>query len=132
MEQTNKKKKNIQTVVGMVVGALAIFLVQHFLFTTPTYDQVMMQAASEINKSCPIMVDQETRLDNTIALPENVFQYNYTLVNMEKATTNIAELENYLKPTLINSVKTSPNMKINRDNKTTMGYFYKDTNGDFV
>ncbi|HKZ37578.1 MAG TPA: hypothetical protein VJ184_08015 [Chryseolinea sp.] len=126
MEQTDKKKKNIQTIVGMVVGALTIFLVQHFLFKAPTYDQVMMQAASEINKSCPLMVDQETRLDNTMALPENVFQYNYTLVNMEKATTNIAELENYLKPTLINSVKTNPNMKINRDNKTTMGYFDKD------
>lgn len=78
------------------------------------------------------MVDQETRLDNAVALPENVFQYNYTLVNMEKASTDASQLENYLKPILINNVKSNPDMKINRDNKTTMGYYYKDKNGEFL
>ncbi len=51
---------------------------------------------------------------------------------MEKATTDISYLENYLRPTLINTVKTNPDMKINRDNKTTMGYYYKDKNGEFL
>ena len=91
-----------------------------------------MNAASEINKSCPMMVDKETRLDNTIALPENVFQYNYTLVNMEVATTDVNQLENYVKPILINTVKTNPDMKTNREHKTTMGYSYKDKNGIFL
>jgi hypothetical protein len=116
----------------MVVGAVTLVLVQQFFFKAPSYDEVMMQAASEINKSCPFMVDQETRLDNAVALPGNVFQYNYTLVNMEKATTDISQLENYLKPTLINNVKSNPDMKINRDNKTTMGYYYKDRDGAFL
>ena len=132
MESTDKKKKNVQTIVGMITGGLALVLVQHFFFKAPTYDQVMMKAASEINKSCPMMVDKETRLDNAVALPENIFQYNYTLVNMEKATTDISQIENYLRPILINSVKTNPDMKINRDNKTTMGYYYKDKNGEFL
>jgi hypothetical protein len=39
-----------------------------------------MAAANELNKSCLMMVDQDTRLDNAVALPENVFQYNYTLI----------------------------------------------------
>jgi hypothetical protein len=132
MEQTDKKKKNIQTIVGLIAGGVTLVLVQQFFFKAPTYDQVMMKAASEINKSCPMMVDQETRLDNSVALPDNIFQYNYTLVNMEKATTDISYLENYLRPTLINTVKTNPDMKINRDNKTTMGYYYKDKNGEFL
>lgn len=132
MEQNNKKKKNIQTVVGLAVGAITMLLIQFYFFRAPSYEQVMMQAASEINKSCPMMVDQETRLDNTIALPENVFQYNYTLVNMEKAIIDVAQMENYLKPILINSVKTSPDMKVNRENKTTMGYHYRDKNGEFL
>jgi len=132
MEQTDKKKKRIQTIVGMIAGGVTMVLVQQFFFKAPTYDQVMMKAASEINKSCPIMVDQETRLDNTVALPENIFQYNYTLVNMEKATADISQLETYLKPILINGVKTNPDMKVNRDNKTTMGYYYKDKNGEFL
>jgi hypothetical protein len=132
MESPDKKTKNIQTIVGMITGGLALVLVQHFFFKAPTYDQAMMKAASEINKSCPMMVDQETRLDNAVALPENIFQYNYTLVNIEKATTDISQIENYLRPILINGVKTNPDMKINRDNKTTMGYYYKDKNGEFL
>lgn len=132
MEQTEKRKKNIGTIIGLVVGAVTLVLVQQFFFKAPTYDQVMMHAASEINKSCPIMVDQETRLDNAVALPENIFQYNYTLVNMEKGAIDVAQLENSLKPTLISNVKTNPDMKINRDNKTTMGYYYKDKNGEFL
>lgn len=116
----------------MVVGVATFILVQQLFFKAPTYDEAMMQAASDINKSCPIMVDQETRLDNVVALPGNVFQYNYTLVNMEKAAIDIAALESQLKPILINNVKTNPDVKINRDHKTTMGYTYKDMNGEFL
>ena len=132
MENGDKKKKNIQTVVGLIAGIASLILVQHFFFNAPSYDQAMMQAASEINKSCPIMVDRETRLDNAVALPENVFQYNYTLVNMEKATMDIEGLQNNLRPTVINFVKTNPDMKINRENKTVMAYYYKDKNGEFL
>jgi hypothetical protein len=131
-QQTGKKKMTAQKIVGVIVGVTTMILVQQFFFKTPSYNEAMIQAASEINKSCPIMIDQETRLDNAIALPENVFQYNYSLVNMEKATTDIAQLENYLRPALINTVKTNPDMKINRENKTTMGYYYKDKNGEFL
>ncbi|MEQ9375004.1 MAG: hypothetical protein RIG68_07505 [Imperialibacter sp.] len=132
MQEPEKKKKNIPALIGIVAGGLTMILVQQFFFKAPSYDQQMMSAASEINKSCPMMVDQETRLDNAVALPENVFQYNYTLVNMEKASTDASQLENYLKPILINNVKSNPDMKINRDNKTTMGYYYKDKNGEFL
>ena len=56
----------------------------------------MMAAASELNKSCPMMVDQDTRLDNAIALPENVFQYNYTLVNLTKDELDLEKFTAYM------------------------------------
>ena len=128
----SKKKINIPALVGMGIGIIGIALLQHFFFPKNTYNQEMMQAASEINKSCPFMVDSDTRLDNTMAMPDNVFQYNYTLVNMEKATTDVEQLEEYLRPTIVNTVRTNPDMKINRDHKTTMSYAYKDKNGEFL
>lgn len=132
-QASNKKKNvNVTKIVGAITGGVVMILVQQFFFKGPTYDEAMMQAASELNKSCPIMIDQETRLDNTVALPGNVFQYNYTLVNMEKAAIDIALLENELTPRVINHVKTNPDMKIYRDHKTTMGYAYKDKNGEFL
>jgi hypothetical protein len=92
----------------------------------------MMETASEINKSCPIMIDNATRLDNAVALPGNIFQYNYTLVNLIKDSVNINELKNYLEPTIINFVKSNPEMKSLRENKTTINYYYKDKTGLFL
>src|SRR3954451_22421489 len=74
---TEKKGKKY---LGMVVGAIAFGLsywgVQEIFFKPPSFDKVMMTAASELNKTCPIMVDHDTRLDNAVALPDNAIQYN--------------------------------------------------------
>ena len=75
------------------------------------------------------MVDNATRLDNSIALPNNVFQYNYTLVTMLKDSININDLKNYLEPRIVNDVRTNPAMKYIRDNKVTVNYSYKDMAG---
>jgi hypothetical protein len=92
----------------------------------------MMEAASELNKTCPFMVDKDTRLDNAAALPGNIFQYNYTLVNLDKSEVNVDTVKKYVEPGLINNVKTSPGLKVYRDNKVTMAYNYRDKNGVFV
>lgn len=112
-----------------------LMLISVFLIgcsNTSTFDKKMMAAASELNKSLPMMVDQETRLDNAIALPENVFQYNYTLVNLTKDEIDLEVFTAYMKPQITNNVKTNPDLKFFRDNQVTMGYFYKDKNGEFV
>jgi len=132
MEETGKKKSKMKTVIGFIVGIGTIILVQQFFFKTPSFDKAMMEAASEINKSCPFMVDQYTRLDNVVALPNNTFQYNYSLINMNKEDVDIVGLTNYLEPTIVNNVKTNPDLKAYRDNKTTMAYYYKDKNGNFI
>ena len=78
------------------------------------------------------MVDQETRLDNAVALPDNAFQYNYTLVNFNKDELDLEEFTASMEPQLTNNVKTNPDLKIFRDNHVTMKYYYKDKNGEFV
>lgn len=92
----------------------------------------MMQAASELNKTCPVMVDQYTRLDNAVALPDNSVQYNYTLVSTTKSEVNMDTVMKYIKPSIINNVRTNPDLKLYRENNTTMVYSYKDMNGEFV
>lgn len=92
----------------------------------------MMEAASELNKSCPIMVDQQTRLDNVVALPDNAFQYNYTLVAYDKSEINIDTVKKYIEPTLVNTVRTNPDLKSFREHNVTMIYNYRDKHGVFV
>ena len=45
---------------------------------------------------------------------------------------NLNAFEEYMQPLLLNNIKTNPDLKIYRDNKTTMAYYYKDMNGEFI
>jgi hypothetical protein len=126
------KMKNIKNIVRVIAVFLLIFAVQKIFFKNYSIDKEMMAAASEINKSCPVMVDSETRLDNSIALPNNVFQYNYTLVNVEKGNVDTVSMKNYLEPNITNFVKSSPQMQYQRDNKCILNYCYKDKRGLYL
>ena len=131
-KKTDNGKKTLGFIVGIIAFGLSYFAIQQLFFKAPTLDKAMMEMASEINKTCPIMIDSETRLDNAISLPKNIFQYNYTLLNIDKASTDTLEMRKYLEPTITNLVKTSPQMKFQRDHKTIVNYYYKDKAGSFL
>jgi len=124
------KSQIVGIIVGTVVAAIVSVLVQQWL--SPTIDKVMMKTASELNKTCPIMLDADTRLDNVLALPNKTFSYNYTLVNYEKEMVDTIALKNYLMPNIINNIKTNPEMKFVRDAGVIMKYYYKDKNGNYL
>jgi hypothetical protein len=124
-------KKILSSVIGVIAFFITFYAVQHFFFNS-SIDKDMMAVASELNKSCPVMVDSETRLDNTIALPDKVFQYNYTLVNVDKSQADTISMKNYLEPNIINQVKTNPQMQYQREHKWTLNYLYKDKKGLYL
>nr|WP_319397652.1 hypothetical protein [uncultured Carboxylicivirga sp.] len=132
MNDPKNKTNRISTAIAISIGVVVAILVQQFMFTTPSFDKVLMKTASNLNKECPMMVDQETRLDNAIALSNDVFQYNYTLVNIRKDSIDLEAFNNYMKPMLVNNVKTSPDLKVFRDHNITLAYQYKDNDGAFV
>lgn len=131
-KNTDGRKKTLGIIVGAIAFVLSYFVVQQLFFSMPPLDRAMMEVASEINKTCPIMVDAETRLDNAISLPKNIFQYNYTLINVDKASVDTVEMREFLEPTIVNFVKTNPQMKFQRDHETTINYYYKDKEGNFL
>ncbi len=125
-EPTNRKPL-LGIVVGIIAFGIAYFAVQQ-VFSPPSIDQQLMKTASELNKSCPVMVDADTRLDNTITTPEKRFQYNYTLVNLLKESIDIESMEAYLTPQILNTIQTSPDLKFFREKGVTLVYDYKDKN----
>ena len=129
-EKLNLKK--ITPFLGVIFGIIVIALLNQFVFKAPSFDKQLMQVASEFNKPCPIMVDEETQLDNTIATPDNTFQYNYTLVNILKEEFDIQIFEETMRPLLLNNAKTNPDLKSFRDNKVNMAFYYKDKDGVFL
>lgn len=135
-KQAPVKSEKRNTIIGLIVGALFFSLsyygVQKIIFAPPSFDKLMMATASELNKSCPIMVDEHTRFDNAIAMANNSFQYNYTLVDVEAANINPDTLKKYILPGILNNVKTSPDLKFIRDHETTLIYNYRDKTGAFI
>ena len=131
-EKTSKKRNIIISIIGLIAFGFLFFIIQYFSSEKPTFDKVMIEYANEINKTCPSKVDEDIRLDNTMALPNNKFKYNYTLINLEKQNIDSNEIKDLLEPTLINNIKSSPDFKIFRDNKTTLTFNFKDKNGQYV
>jgi len=125
-------KTTIGSIAGIIIGAVIYQLIGHFMFPAPSIDQQLMKVADELNKNCPIMVDKETRLDNTVAGVGKTLAYNYTLVNLAKEDLDIDGMKASLWPILVNNVKYHEEMKTFRENDVTLKYYYKDREGIFV
>ncbi len=126
-------KQLIITVILVAAGSLiGKVSVNYFFYKNNSFDKAIMQAASELNKSCPLMVDGVTRLDNAVALTDNVLQYNYTLVNITKDQIDVEQMKKNMTPVIMNNIKTNPALKVFRDNRVTMAYTYSDKKGVFI
>ena len=96
------------------------------------FSEFLHEISMEINKKCPMVVDKDTRLDNTVVLSNNTIHYNYTMVNLEKENIDLKALEKNYTPILLENVKTNPGLKTFRDRNVTLSYYYKDKNGNFL
>ena len=95
-------------------------------------DEELRNMANEINAQCPMTIDQDTRLDNAIALQGKTFQYNYTLVNYAKSALTaeqIQSIEDAMRPSILNILKSSSQLKELRDNNVTFKYLYRSNDG---
>jgi hypothetical protein len=112
------------------VGILAIFglvYIIYFLFVRKaSFDDNLKEIALELNKTCPKMIDKETRLDNALAIKGNIFQYNYTLLNILKDSMDIELYKASVEPSIVNNVITNPDLETFRKNKITLIYNFKD------
>lgn len=100
---------------------------------TDANKQMLSGVVAELNKQCPMVLDAETRWDNSFFEPESyTFQYNYTLFNKEKAELDTAQLINYISPILINNAKTNPDMKTFLATKVKLAYYYSDKMGKYL
>jgi len=95
-------------------------------------DKQLSGASNEINKHCPMTVDKEIRLENTVVLPGKEFQYNYTLVNHSKGHLNINQIKEQLRPRILNSIVSDESFKSFREKKVTIIYSYSDKKGVFL
>lgn len=130
IEQKSNKGKLVGIIVGSITFALAYYGTQQLFKKDLESD--LKKAAAEVNKQTPMQVDQFTRLDSASTIGKSKFIYYYTLIGIEKSEVNLDTVAKYVRPTIIENVKNTPELKVFRDNNITMDYKYYDKNGNFV
>ena len=128
-----KKKIIVVSLIVVAFGAaLGTYIVNGLMgHTSPqTFDETLLSVANETNKSLPMMIDKETRLDATMAVAGKRFIYSYTLVNFIKGEVDTSSLRKSIEPALIDNYKSNPQMKQFRDEVVELHYQYKDKKGE--
>ena len=125
------KKKLL--ISGAILFCVLIFMaVQVIFFKTTSPDKAVLKFSKELNKTCPTMVDAETRLDKVDALADNSLRFNYTLIYRDKDSLAIGNLKKFMEPAILNKIKTSPALSRYLNKNLTWIYSYNDKNGDFI
>lgn len=129
-EEKSKKGKAIGIIVGMIAFALSYYGVQQLF--KKDLESELKSAALELNKQVPMQVDQFSRLDSASTKGQTNIIYHYTLIDLEKSEVNLDTVNKYIRQNLIENIKSSPELKVYRDNNITMDYKYYDKSGVFV
>ena len=79
------------------------------------------------------MVDSETRFESVSAESGKIYKYHYTLINVEKGNTDVANFSERQKQTILDGLKNLKNksgFKFFIENNVTFAYSYNDKNGE--
>ena len=130
-EQPQNKKKFPRTF--LFIGIIILLLLIRFSYSGDnSFESVMKGTAIELNKTCPQMMDKETRLDSASIHENKTFRYYYTLLNSNKDSMEIDLFFLSVEPLMINNAKTNPDLQLFRDNKVILEYYFRDELGRFL
>jgi hypothetical protein len=125
------KKKIISQVAIFAVTFIVAFLgTQYLMKSFNSSDKELMKISDDMNKKCPIMIDNETQLDNSKVF-DNTLQYNYTLINVVKnvSSFDLVGAKKFIMKNAQDNLDNRPEMKSYREKKVALKYNYKDKSG---
>lgn len=107
----------------IILGACAV------LFALASCQQAKQKvfelASDQVNKECPMTIDEMTTLDSTNYVGEgNVFTYFYTLSGAADDSAIVEQMKAELEKTLPETIKNTENMKVYRESDVTIKYVY--------
>ncbi|MET3537352.1 hypothetical protein [Chryseobacterium limigenitum] len=117
---------------NLIVLSLSSLLLLISCNKEKTIDDELKEAAVNMNKLTPQILNDGIRLDSVSAEPNKVFKYNYTLIQDVKENVTEEEINTFKKEAkegAVNAIKTSADMQEFRDNDVTLKYVYYDKNG---
>lgn len=120
-------------IVGILsVIVIAVILGQKIILKGPSKDKDVVDFVKRMNKTCPSMINPETRLDKVMATSDKNLQFNYTLIHQVKDSLPIESLKKYMEPVSIDKIKNSGTLRKFLNKDLTLIYSYSDKNGEFI
>ena len=92
----------------------------------------LTEMASNLNESAPVMLDDFTRFNNATVTSDNVFQYNYTVLNIQNPDSLIKEVEISLIENIKHEFNTNPQLRFFKENNVSIEYVYNDENRELI
>ena len=129
------KKRTPQGIALLLLLSLSAFLVNKYVINKPetlSIGGALNIKAHEMNKNLPIDLDEYTRLDKTVYIPEKQFQFNYTLHNLTIDSFSIKTLVDSTGPELLKTIKQDPSLKLLKENNVIFAFQYSDTLGKMI
>lgn len=90
------------------------------------------EMAVNLNESAPVMLDQFTRFDSAMVLPEKAFQYNYTVLNIANPDSLVSEGLKTLQQSIGKQFSSNPDLLIFKENNVVIEYVYKEPSGEII
>jgi hypothetical protein len=135
MEQEKRKKITAGGIAGFAIAFIVSFFVVSYFTRGGDDYSTLLKTSEEMNKSFPMTVDNDTRLDSTNVQKEPLtLNYYYTIVTVEKEAiaANLREVVAQLKKGTQDNLDKAPEMKEFREKNISLKYSYYDKKGVFV
>ena len=124
-----KKSKTVKLVLAMIVSLL-------FVQCTGNSDnrlhKELVRRAAALNQSTPVALDQYTRFDSVGVSKDNVFQYYYTITNINNPHQLITFQKEEMMQQMDKMYATDRALQFFVNNSVTMEYIYRDTEQNVI
>ncbi|HBT85358.1 MAG: hypothetical protein PHO13_01505 [Fermentimonas sp.] len=115
----------------VIVVFISIFIIQCGS-DEKAINKKLSQMAADLNVSAPVMLDQYTRFDFAEVDDDNVFRYNYTVLNSSNPDSLIQIVSANLKENIKREFSTNPQLLFFKENNVRLEYVYKDEGNQVV
>lgn len=95
-------------------------------------EEMLRKVSGHVNRTLPVMIDKNTRLETTLAGPGNRFTYLHTILSVDSTTLSHQQLEHALGRNIRNTVCSSKDMQAFVSNKVQVIYRYRDSDGRII
>lgn len=132
-ELVQKKNKSRKILLGIAsFFILSAIIREGIIMMRPTIDDNLVKIANEINSHAPIIIDNNTQLNNVTALPGRVIVYNYALINTDPSQIDTTYFIRTSKESMINRLSTFPQAKYFRENNIQLQLTFTDDKNRYL